>query len=246
MASYQIPQFLDSGDKILGPLNIRQFAYALGGFFACVLIFTLVQGALPGVGFYAILPALPVAGLAAYIALGKYNGRDSEIYILKFILYNVKPRVMMYRKIPYTADLDERAATITYDKIMQEWNSRVAKLKTLEESELKGFTDMSAVDRARKIREIGTQMDMGFYNTLRSVKQGQLKLAEKQAVLDNLTLKSGSRGGGFGLLPGSSSSISPNSTTSVNPVLSTTAPVTTTQKSEYDDVDEVNFFELDK
>jgi hypothetical protein len=242
MASYQIPQFLDSGDKILGPLNIRQFAYALGGFFICVLIFTLTQSAAPEIGFYAILPALPVAGLTAYIALGKYNGRDSEIYILKFILFNLKPRVMMYRRVPEITDLNEQEAMLTYDKIIQEWNGRVNKLKSMEDNELKGFSSMNASERARKIREIGTQMDMGFYNTIRSVQQGQLKLAEKQAVLQKITASKGRRAPlplgsqNSGLLPGGSAP---------NPVLSTPAPTTTTKKGDYDDIDEVNFFDLE-
>ena len=245
MATYQIPQFLDSGDKILGPLNMRQFAYALGGFFICVLIFTLVQGAVPGIGFYAILPALPVATITAYIALGKYNGRDSEIYILKWILYNVKPRIMMYRRVPYITDLDEQAAMLSYDKILKEWNGRVSKLKQLEESELQGFQTMSAAQRARKIREIGTQMDMGFYNTIRSVQQGQLQLAEKQAVLDKISAAKGSSRGISLASRGSNPALPGGNSTVSNPVLANPTTVTTTKKSDYDDVDEVNFFDLD-
>jgi hypothetical protein len=237
MASYQIPQFLDSGDKILGPLNLRQFAYALGGFFLCIMIFTVIQSSIPGIGFYAIIPALPFAGLTAYIALGKYNGRDSEIYILKFIIYNLRPRVMMYRKVPYTTDLDEQAAMLTYDNILKEWNERASKLKSMENNELRGFESMDASERARKIREIGTQMDMGFYNTIRRVQQGQLKLAQQQAVLQSISAATNNNAG---LPTNNRQGIGPN------PVLATTAPITGTQQTDYDDVDQVNFFDLNK
>lgn len=189
MATYQIPQFLESGDKILGPLNVRQFGYALGGFFVSILIFTLTQSAFPTIGFYAILPAIPVLGLTAYIALGKYNGRDSEIYILKFILFNVKPRTMIYQRYPNNSDLDEKLATLTTDKITKEWASRVVQIKQLEKNELMGFDQMNAEERADKIRAMGTKLDMGFYNTLHKVRTGQLKLVQQQAVLTQLTQK---------------------------------------------------------
>ena len=95
MPSYQIPQFLDSGDKIFMGMNVRQFAYALVGFFISVVIFNVF---FPAVGNYSFVLVAPVALLSAYIALGKYNGRDSVIYIFKGIIFWTKPRKMKYAR----------------------------------------------------------------------------------------------------------------------------------------------------
>jgi hypothetical protein len=183
MASYQIPQFLDSGDKILGPLNLRQFAYALAGFLISALIFTTISSVDPRIGIYALIPCLPVIILFGYLALGKYNGRDAEIYVLKFILFMSKPRQMAYIKVPYTTDLDTQLASLSSDKILKEWNSRVSKIKELEGNQLKTFDNLDSLGRAQKIRDLGIQLDMGFYNTITSVKQQEIKLQTNKDLL---------------------------------------------------------------
>jgi len=183
MASYQIPQFLDSGDKILGPLNLRQFAYALSGFLFSALIFTSFQSIDPRIGVYALLPCLPVVVIFGYLALGKYNGRDAEVYVLKFILFMAKPRKMFYVRVPYTTDLDEKLAALSANQILKEWTLRVNKIKELEGNQLKTFNNLDALGRAQKIRSLGIQLDMGFYNTITSIKQQEIKLENNRNLL---------------------------------------------------------------
>jgi hypothetical protein len=183
MASYQIPQFLDSGDKILGPLNMRQFGYALAGFFICVLVFTVTQSTIPGIGNYALVPCIPIVGITAYLALGRYNGRDSEIYVLKYILYALKPRQMVYTRVPETTDLDEKLGQLTADNIQKEWNARVAKQKQIETNNYTDFNTQETTLRAKRIRELGYNLDTSLYNTLTAVQRRELEIKAKESLL---------------------------------------------------------------
>jgi hypothetical protein len=175
MASYQIPQFLDSGDKILGPLNMRQFGYALAGGFLSVVTYTIVDGLVKGLGWYAAIPCIPIVAVFAYLALGKYNGRDSEIYVLKAIIYNLKPRIMIYTRVPNNTDLDEKLAGLTDQKIRQEWQNRLNAQKVMADNTFATFEDQSVFDRAQKIQALGRSLDGGLTAAQRTARQGDLQ-----------------------------------------------------------------------
>ena len=66
---YQVPQFIEVEDKIIGPLTLRQFIYIAGAGGLCVVFFFYVQ-----IVFALILSAL-VIGFAAALAFYKVNGK---------------------------------------------------------------------------------------------------------------------------------------------------------------------------
>lgn len=66
---YQVPQFIEVEDRIIGPLTLKQFIYIAGGGGLCIVFFSY----LPIV--FAILLSLPVAGFAAALAFYKVNGK---------------------------------------------------------------------------------------------------------------------------------------------------------------------------
>jgi hypothetical protein len=67
---FQVPQFIDVEDKIIGPLTIKQFLYLTGGVgigYLCIrFIPWIVIGIIPAVGFVALGVAL---------AFYKYNNK---------------------------------------------------------------------------------------------------------------------------------------------------------------------------
>ncbi len=73
---YQVPQFIDVEDKVVGPFTLKQFIYLAGGAGLCVVFFSLFPIGL------AIILALPAAGLAGALAFYKVNGK-SFIQILE-------------------------------------------------------------------------------------------------------------------------------------------------------------------
>ena len=66
---YQVPQFIEVEDKIIGPLTLKQFIYVAGGGGLCVVFFSYLPFVL------AVLLSLPVAGFAAALAFYKVNGK---------------------------------------------------------------------------------------------------------------------------------------------------------------------------
>ncbi len=66
---YQVPQFIEVEDKIIGPLTLRQFIYVAGGAGLCVVFFAY----LPII--VAFLFSALVGGFAAALAFYKVNGK---------------------------------------------------------------------------------------------------------------------------------------------------------------------------
>ncbi len=66
---YQVPQFIEVEDKVVGPLTLKQFIYITGAGGLCIVIFAY----LPFI--FAVLLAIPTVALAAALAFYKINGK---------------------------------------------------------------------------------------------------------------------------------------------------------------------------
>lgn len=66
---YQVPQFIEVEDKIIGPLTLKQFIYVAGAGGLCIVFFSY----LPII--VALLLSAPVVALAAMLAFYKINGK---------------------------------------------------------------------------------------------------------------------------------------------------------------------------
>ena len=66
---YQVPQFIEVEDKIIGPLTLKQFIYVAGAGGLCVVFFVYLPIII------ALLLSAPVAALAAALAFYKVNGK---------------------------------------------------------------------------------------------------------------------------------------------------------------------------
>ncbi len=71
---FQVPQFIDTEDKVVGPLTIRQFAY-IGAALGLSSLFLFVSE----IWFWPII-SIPIIGVGAMLAFGKVNGRPISIY----------------------------------------------------------------------------------------------------------------------------------------------------------------------
>jgi len=200
MAVYQVPQFLDSGDKIVFGMTVWQLLYAMVGFFISIGLFSLVTNALPWLGIWSFVPVIPVAALALFLALGKFNGRDSDIYVLKFILMLAKPRRLVYKRQPDNLDLDTQLAKLTPKVIEKEWESRLQANLADDSNPLSDFRDIESERKAEIIRQMGSTLDDTLYNTLQSVSRKQLQVEAKQSFLQNLRAQNARRKPIFGSL----------------------------------------------
>ena len=186
MAVYQVPQFLDSGDKIFLGLNIRQFAYALVGLFACIITFQLTLAFLPILGNFALIPCIPVAALFGYLAWGKYNGRDSEIYVLKFILHSLKPRKMVFRRVPDLSDLNERFGELNEKALNQRLEERVKEQTDQDNDKFYNFNAQTSDTKAERIRNLGGVVDTSLVNTLSQIKEQEYKIQQTEELLQRV------------------------------------------------------------
>ncbi|MBI2506915.1 MAG: PrgI family protein, partial [Candidatus Colwellbacteria bacterium] len=93
---FQVPQFIETEDKVIGPLTWRQFAYIGGAGAISVLLFLLLT---PLLWF---LLTLIVGGIAVALAIVPVNGRPMIVF-LRALFDNIwKPKIYVFQ--PRTAE----------------------------------------------------------------------------------------------------------------------------------------------
>lgn len=88
---FQVPQFIESEDKIIGPLTLRQFFYISGGIGLCFLLYFTVQ-----VWLFAVFSVL-IMGLTVSLALVKVNGRNLTKVVLDAFHFYWNPQVYVWQ-----------------------------------------------------------------------------------------------------------------------------------------------------
>jgi len=96
---FVVPQFIDSEDKILGPITARQFVILMIVGFADFLLFKL----LPFVHF--LLTAIPLIILGGILAFVKVNGQPFHFFLLNLIQTFRKPSIRVWDKALSDAEI---------------------------------------------------------------------------------------------------------------------------------------------
>ncbi len=89
---FNVPQFIEVEDKILGPLTFRQFflVVIVGILLAVLWYFTQL--------WFFMLVALPLVVLTVALVFVKINGRSFLSFLRSWIDYWRNPRVYIWRK----------------------------------------------------------------------------------------------------------------------------------------------------
>jgi hypothetical protein len=185
MPSYQIPQFLDSGEKIFLSLNIRQFAYLLAGFGLGVLLYSIFSGIFPSLGAFNLIfcfPCLPFA----YLAFGKFNGRDSEVYVFKSFLYYTKPRLMKFHKQIDYSDLDSKMSEWTFDKVLTRWRGIDSQKLENQNSETGSFEYADASSKIMQIRNLAKAVNEPSTNVAVTLSQKTALVEQKKQLAEQI------------------------------------------------------------
>ena len=107
---YQVPQFIEVEDKIIGPLTLKQFIYISGAIGICVVFFVYLPI------LVAFLLSAPVVGLAAALAFYKVNGKSFiEILEAGFNYYTGAKFFLWRHKAP--GDKERAAANAAEEAI---------------------------------------------------------------------------------------------------------------------------------
>ena len=81
---FNVPQFIDIEDKIIGPLTLKQFLFvAAGGGILFILWFYLKLSAF-------VIVAIPIVAFFLALAFFKVNGRPFFYFLINLIKYRAK------------------------------------------------------------------------------------------------------------------------------------------------------------
>jgi PrgI family protein len=89
---YQVPQFIEVEDKIVGPLTLKQFIYVAGGAGLCIVFFVYLSK------IVAILLSLPVAALAGALAFYKINGKPFVEFLEAGFGYYTRSKLFLWKR----------------------------------------------------------------------------------------------------------------------------------------------------
>jgi PrgI family protein len=115
---FEVPQFIEVEDKIVGPLTWKQFVYIAGG--AGILIALYLY--LPFILF--ALFGIPIGALAGFLAFHRVNNRPFSIFLESAVNYFRKSKLYLWRK-------EEEQTIIQYSDNAKAPNTAVSDKKRL-------------------------------------------------------------------------------------------------------------------
>ena len=89
---YQVPQFIDIEDKIVGPLTLKQFFIIAAGLGIAGLLFMTLRLS------FAIVLGIPIITFAFALALVKMHGMPLWKYIGAALSFASKPQEYFWKK----------------------------------------------------------------------------------------------------------------------------------------------------
>ncbi|OGN02669.1 MAG: hypothetical protein A2655_03070 [Candidatus Yanofskybacteria bacterium RIFCSPHIGHO2_01_FULL_43_42] len=90
---FQLPQFIETETKLVGPLTLKQFLWVAGGVSILFLLFTTTQG-----GFIFFAAGVPIAAIFLAFAFLKIDGMPLINYIAYLLSYLLNPKRYIFRK----------------------------------------------------------------------------------------------------------------------------------------------------
>jgi hypothetical protein len=89
---YQVPQFIEIEDKIIGPLTLKQFVYLAGGAGMAFVAYTFLP-------IYIAIVLVPVIiALALALAFYKINNKPFIDFLESAVLYYTKQNLYIWKK----------------------------------------------------------------------------------------------------------------------------------------------------
>ena len=92
MAIFQVPQFIDIEDKIIGPLTLKQFLFLAGAGIIIFILNSILQ-------FWLwIIISIVIAGAGMGFAFVKINGQPLSKVALNGLKYLIRPRLYVWQR----------------------------------------------------------------------------------------------------------------------------------------------------
>jgi len=90
---FQVPQFIETEDKIIGPLTLKQFLYLAGAGAISFMFFFILK-----LGIWIVITAI-LGTFAAALAFIQYNGRPLPVILMAAVGYFWKPKFYLWKKV---------------------------------------------------------------------------------------------------------------------------------------------------
>lgn len=90
---FQVPQFIEVEDKVVGPLTIKQFVYLAGGAGICVVLYVFIKPL-----FISIFLILPVAVLSFALAFFKINNKPFIQVLESAFYFTLRGKLYIWKK----------------------------------------------------------------------------------------------------------------------------------------------------
>jgi len=112
---FQVPQFIDTEDKLVGPLSIRQFIYIVIAAAISTMLYFTVQP------WLWIIASIPLLSLGVAMAFVKINGRPFSKFLLAGFSYYWKPQTYVWQpdqpQLPKTRESVERSLGFSVEQL---------------------------------------------------------------------------------------------------------------------------------
>lgn len=89
---YQVPQFIEVEDKIVGPFTLKQFVYLAGGAFMSFILYRFLPI------YIALFPIAGVVGISLALAFYKINNKPFIDFLESAFLYYTKQNLYIWKK----------------------------------------------------------------------------------------------------------------------------------------------------
>ncbi|MDO8617487.1 MAG: PrgI family protein [Candidatus Uhrbacteria bacterium] len=96
---FVVPQFIDTEDKILGPITVRQFLVMLAAVFIIFIEYKLFR-----FGYFVVIGVL-TAAVASVFSFLKINGQPFHIFFVNFLQTSLRPPLRVWHKDLADAEL---------------------------------------------------------------------------------------------------------------------------------------------
>lgn len=90
---FEVPQFIEVEDKIVGPLTWRQFVYIAGGIGLSVILLFVFDNF-----FLFIISGVPVMALSGFLAFHRVNNRPFSMFLESVIGYFTRTKLYLWKK----------------------------------------------------------------------------------------------------------------------------------------------------
>jgi len=107
---YQVPQFIEMEDKIVGPFTFKQFIYLASVPVVCYILHYFVEVA------YVILVGVIFFPFAVMLAFSKVNGKPFMEFVKSLFKFIRRPQAYVWRRLLHkTTEADQQKETISKD-----------------------------------------------------------------------------------------------------------------------------------